>query len=138
MEEARAAPLPPTPPADAMLAFMQSMMNMQAVQQQAMQMQQQQAMAAAAAAAEAAAASQAAQMVKMVELLAASQKSHHSNVKLEVKNFTRIDKFSNRREDWRQWRKYFIAAIRECDVDFATFLETADRQDVESLGMNPS
>ena len=106
---------PPTPPVDPMFMFMTMMTNMQqqaAAQQLAMQQ-----------AAEAAAAAQAAQMTKMMEITAAGQKNHHANVRLDIKNFSKIDKFSNKREDWRQWRKYFMSAIRESDADFANFLE---------------
>ena len=158
--EAEAAPVPITPPVDPMLVFMQMMQQNQAALQLALQQQQQQAAAAAAAAAvaqqsvlqqqmqqqqqtqleaaalqrqqaDAAAASQAAQMTKMVELMAAGQKSHNANVKLDAKNFSRIERFSNKREDWRQWRKYFMAAVRESDVDFANFLENVEKRKSE-------
>ena len=88
---------PPIPPhVDPIMQFMRMMQQSQAEataaavaiqQQHQLQMQEQQQRAAEAASI---------QMTEMVRLMAAGQKSHHANVKLDIKNFSKIDKFSNK------------------------------------------
>ena len=42
-----------------------------------------------------------------------------SNVRLDIKAFSRIDKFTDKKEEWTEWRAQVIEAIRECDKTFA-------------------
>ena len=44
-----------------------------------------------------------------------------ANVRLDERNFRTVPKFNNLRSGWREWKRQFIAAVRECDVDLAEF-----------------
>ena len=55
--------------------------------------------------------------------------SHFDNAKLDIRNFSRIDKFTNKRSDWREWRSQFVYAVAECDNAFATTLTSMERRD---------
>ena len=50
-----------------------------------------------------------------------AEKNHLANVKLDERNFRSVSKFNNLRSGWREWKRQFMAAVRECDVDFADF-----------------
>ena len=56
-------------------------------------------------------------------------KSHLSNVRLEEKHFRNVAKFNNLRSSWKEWRRQFLNAVRDCDVDFADFVETFDNRE---------
>ena len=42
-----------------------------------------------------------------------------ANVRLDIKAFSRIDKFTDKKEEWTEWRAQVIEAVRECDRTFA-------------------
>ena len=44
---------------------------------------------------------------------------HLANARLDESAFRRLDKFTNKREDWRGWKMHFITTVRECDNTFA-------------------
>ena len=48
---------------------------------------------------------------------------HLATAKLEIKNFSRLDKLSQKSE-WRYWKVHMVTAIRECDVTFASTLHS--------------
>ena len=48
--------------------------------------------------------------------------THLDNAKLDHRNFTRIQNFTNKHSDWREWKNRFIYAVAECDNSFATTL----------------
>ena len=48
-------------------------------------------------------------------------RDHFANVKLDERNFRSLSKFNNSRSGWREWKRQFMSAVRECDVDFANF-----------------
>ena len=52
--------------------------------------------------------------------------NHLANVRLEEKHFRNVEKFNNIRSSWKEWRRQFLGAVRECDVAFADFVETFD------------
>jgi len=52
-----------------------------------------------------------------------------ANVRLEEKHFRNVQKFNNLRSSWKEWRRQFLNAVRECDVDFADFVETFDNHE---------
>ena len=65
-------------------------------------------------------------MAKMMAMLQhdrpePKEKNHLANVKLDERNFRSVSKFNNTRSGWREWERQFMAAVRECDVDFANF-----------------
>ena len=53
--------------------------------------------------------------------------NHLDNAKLDIRNFSRINKFTNKRSDWREWRSQFVYAVAECDNAFAATLSPAWR-----------
>ena len=60
------------------------------------------------------------QMRVLVQTMAdRPEKSHFPNVKLDERNFRSCKTFSNQRKDWREWKRQFMSAVRECDTSFA-------------------
>ena len=55
--------------------------------------------------------------------------SHHDNAKLDIRNFTRINKFTNKHSDWREWKSQFVYAVAECDNSFAATLSGMEKRD---------
>ena len=47
-----------------------------------------------------------------------------ANVRLDERNFRNVPKYNNLRSGWKEWKRQFMAAVRECDVDFADFVWT--------------
>ena len=54
---------------------------------------------------------------------------HMANVRLGERAFRRLDKFSNKKSDWKEWRTQLLTAIRECDTTFATTLVHHERSE---------
>ena len=50
-----------------------------------------------------------------------AERSHLANVRLYERNFRTVYEFNNLRSGWKEWKRQFMAAVRECDVDFADF-----------------
>ena len=47
-----------------------------------------------------------------------------ANVRLDERNFRNVIKFNNLRSSWKEWKRQFLGAVRECDVDFCDYVET--------------
>ena len=52
-----------------------------------------------------------------------------ANVRLDERAFRLLDKFSNKKNDWKEWRTQLLTAIRECDTTFATTLVHHERSE---------
>ncbi len=58
--------------------------------------------------------------------------SHFDNAKLDIRNFSRINKFTNKHSDWREWKSQFVYAVAECDNSFAATLSGMEKRDTPS------
>ena len=69
-----------------------------------------------------------------------SDVGHLANVRLDERAFRRLDRFSNKREDWREWRTHLLTAVRECDESFADSLEGFEKSDkvIEKVDLTPT
>ena len=47
-----------------------------------------------------------------------------ANVRLDERNFRNVPKYNNLRSGWKEWKRQFMSAARECHVDFADFVWT--------------
>ena len=47
---------------------------------------------------------------------------HLANVRLDERAFRRVEKFTDKREEWTEWRAQVLNAVRECDKTFADSL----------------
>ena len=65
---------------------------------------------------------------------------HMANVRLDERAFRRLEKFSNKKSDWKEWRTQLLTAIRECDTTFATALVNYERSEeaVENTTLTPT
>ena len=66
--------------------------------------------------------------------------THLDNAKLDHRNFTRIQNFTNKHSDWREWKNHFIYAVAECDNSFATTLTGMEKGDkpILMVDLNPT
>ena len=48
--------------------------------------------------------------------------------RLDIKCFHRLEKFSNKKDDWKEWRLHFLTAVGECNHDFADFLKLIEQK----------
>ena len=53
--------------------------------------------------------------------------SHLDNAKLDVRNFSRIQTFTNNHSDWREWKNQFAYAVCECDNVFGSTLSGMEK-----------
>ena len=44
---------------------------------------------------------------------------HMANVRLDERAFRRIEKFTDKKDEWKEWRAQVLNAVRECDKTFA-------------------
>ena len=58
---------------------------------------------------------------------ATNEKNHLANCKLDEKYFRTVGKFNNLKSGWKEWRRQFLNAVRECDVDWADMVETLEK-----------
>ena len=61
----------------------------------------------------------------------AKSRGHLANVKLDERNFRSLAKFNNTRSGWREWKRQFMSAAREFDVQFAGFTWAFEKQEQE-------
>ena len=54
--------------------------------------------------------------------------SQSENVKLDVRNFSRIKTFVNKQDAWKEWKNQFVYVIYECDNSFGDFLSGLEKQ----------
>ena len=52
-----------------------------------------------------------------------------ANVRLDIKAFSRIDKFTDKKDEWTEWRAQVIEAVRECDKTFADDLAKFEKKE---------
>ena len=48
--------------------------------------------------------------------------NHLQPARLDERCFRRLEKFTNKRDEWREWKLHLLTAVRECDTDFAESL----------------
>ena len=67
-------------------------------------------------------------------------KPHLDNAKLDHRNFVRIQNFTNKHSDWREWKNHFLYAVAECDTAFAKTLSDMEKGDkpVLTVDLNPT
>ena len=67
-------------------------------------------------------------------------KDHLANVKFDEPNFRSLSKFNNTMSGWREWKRQFMSAARECDVTFADFTWAFEKQveEVDIMSFNPT
>jgi len=74
-------------------------------------------------------------MTKLMEMMVhdrknmSSEKNHLANCKLDEKYFRKVPTFNNTRSGWKEWRRHFLNAVRECDVDWADMVEGLEKLD---------
>ena len=66
-------------------------------------------------------------MKQMTEMIIAEKvnggaRMYLANTKLDERNFKRIEKFTNTRDAWKEWKVHFMTCVRECDTSFGDFL----------------
>ena len=54
---------------------------------------------------------------------------HLANVRLDERAFRRVEKFTDKREEWTEWRAQVLNAVRECDKTFADNLLVFEKQE---------
>ena len=56
---------------------------------------------------------------------------HQSGVshRLDERWFRRLDRFSNKNDDWKEWRLHFLTVFGECNSKFGDFLKENERKD---------
>ena len=55
--------------------------------------------------------------------------SQLDNVKLDIRNFSRIKTFTNKHDAWREWKNQFIYVIYECDNHFGDYLSGLEKNE---------
>ena len=62
--------------------------------------------------------------------------SHFDNAKLDVRNFVRIKTFTNKHNEFREWKSQFAYAVAECDSVFASTLSGLEKTEkpIDSKG----
>ena len=58
-----------------------------------------------------------------------NEKSHFANVRLDEKYFRNLKQFDNKKANWKEWRRHFLNAVRECDVGWADMVESLEKLD---------
>ena len=48
---------------------------------------------------------------------------------MDERHFRRMKEFTNKVEDWKQWRTHFLTAVRESDLKFAKTMEAAEESE---------
>ena len=63
-----------------------------------------------------------------------------ANVRLDERAFRRLDKFTNKKDEWKEWRTQSLTAVRECDTGFATSLIAYEKAEdpIEDSGLIPT
>lgn len=68
----------------------------------------------------------------MVDLMAhdkkQSDKSQLASCKMDEKYFRNVGKFSNLKSGWKEWRRHFLNAVRECDVGWADMVQGLEKR----------
>ena len=66
--------------------------------------------------------------------------NHLDNAKLDVRNFVRIKTFTNKHNEFREWKSQFAYAVAECDSVFASTLAGFEKAEkpIDSKDMTPT
>ena len=59
----------------------------------------------------------------------ANTSSHLAPVRFDERAFRRLEKFTNEREYWCEWKMHLLTRVRECDASFAESLLKNERQE---------
>ena len=80
------------------------------------------------------------QMAEMMIAFKSGGREHMANANVDDRNFRRIEKFTNKREAWKEWKMHFSSCVRGCDTSFADFLWGLEkRQDeIDLLSLDPA
>ena len=65
-------------------------------------------------------------MTGILQMMADDKKknAHYmASSKLDEKYLRTISKFDNTKSGWKEWRRHFLNAVRECDDSFADLIE---------------
>ena len=100
-----APPLDPNNPNMPMMAFMQLMNQQMQTFMQSMQTQMQS------------------------QTVQANSNSGSVQNRLDERCFRRLERFSNKCDDWKEWRLHFLTVIGECNAKFSTFLKENERKE---------
>ena len=57
------------------------------------------------------------------------QDGHMANVRLDERAFRRLEKFTNKKDEWKEWRTQLLTAARECDKSFADDLINFEKRE---------
>ena len=71
-------------------------------------------------------------MTGILQMMADDKKknAHYmASAKLDEKYFRSITKFDNTKSGWKEWRRHFLNAVRECDDSFADLIEGYEKHD---------
>ena len=70
-------------------------------------------------------------MNAMMELMTHDRKGPDKrqldNCKPDERYFCNVGKYSNLKSGWKEWRRQFLNAVRECDVDWADMVEALEK-----------
>ena len=60
-------------------------------------------------------------------------------VGLDESCFRRLDRFSNKNDEWKECRLRFLTSVGECDPSFADFLKDSERNEapIDAIDLNP-
>ena len=76
---------------------------------------------------------QSGRMIAMMELMAYDKTQPETpqlaNCTLDETYFRNVGKYSNLTSGWTEWRRQFLNAVRECDVDWADMVEALEKQE---------
>ena len=71
-------------------------------------------------------------MTGILQMMADDKKKNAhwmASAKLDEKYFRSITKFDNTKSGWKEWRRHFLNAVRECDDSFADLIEGYEKHD---------
>ena len=69
-----------------------------------------------------------------------AQRPRLANAKLDERCFRRLENFTNKREDWREWRMHFLTTVKECDTSFAESFKIYEKgeTEIEEVSLTPT
>ena len=80
----------------------------------------------------------------IMEMMALDKKNNAhrmADARLDEKYFRSVDKFNNTKSGWKEWRRHFLNAVRECDDTFADLIEGYEKSETPPdhlLAYNPT
>ena len=63
-----------------------------------------------------------------------------ANVRLDERAFRRLEKFTNEKDEWKEWRTQLLTAVRECHKGFADALVIFEKEEyvIKDDAMTPT